>query len=421
MSHLPGTASPVSAPEHRHWRRLAWAALALLTLLSVLLRWELVMTLPLGDGVGPAGVQGFDDEPSHLAYVEHLLDHGRLPVETVPIHHPEAFRVHEFEHHQPPLYYLAAAGLCQLAGAETRLERLRIARALNMALLLPALGLWWAWFRRLGGERRALQALPVPLLAGGLIFHFSLCSNDPLSWLLLWGAAFLLLDRPLERWAPLLVLLAAAHWTKGNILVLQPLLLLALVEECRAAHWGRPSLIRAAALLLGPWLLALPWYGRNWLLYGEVFHLGGAEGLLSSGWLESLGQILRITPYGFFHGIYHHPPPPGLSVFNLAAYLLAGAATLAWLWRLPPRLLAETRPRRMALLGASMAGAWLLLALPTGFVEARLAFPALPVFWWIWLEGGWRLEERLNWPTWWLPAGLTLLLGGPHALAFLAR
>lgn len=389
--------------------------LALAALASLALRFGLLVGLPLGDSVGPGGVQGFDDEPSHFAYVQELLDDGRLPVETVPISHPDAFRVQRFEHHQPPLYYLAAAALCRLTGATGTAERLFWARLLNLLLFVAAAAVWWRFFRRLAGKRRAGQALLVPLLGGALVFHFSLCSNDPLSWLLLWLATLLTLDRPLDRWLPLSLTLAAAHWTKSNVLVIYPFLLWSLGEELRRQRFARPALLRAAVVLLGPWLLALPWYLRNWRLYGEIFHLGGAQGLLSEGWLDSLRQAAR-TPYGFFHGLYLHPAPIGLRWVNLASYGLAGAATLLWLLRLPGRIGGEPRTRRLALLAASMVGAWLWLALPTGFVEARLAFPALPVFWWIWLEGLWSLEDRAHWPGRATTAVLVALLVTPWLL-----
>lgn len=393
-------------------------ALALAALFSLALRVWLLAALPLGDGVGAGGLQGFDDEPSHFAYVQHLLETGRLPVETVPISHPDAYLVQEFEHHQPPLYYLLAAGLCRLANAESPADRLTWARALNLLVFAFAAAAWWRFFRRLGGRRRAGQALLVPLLAGSLVFHFGLCSNDPLSWALLWTAVWLALDRPLDRWLPLTLVLAAAHWTKGSVLAMTPFLVWVAVEDLRREGVSGRTLARAGAILLGPWLLALPWYWRNWALYGELFHLGGADGLLSQSWIDALRAMAR-TPYGFFHGLYLQPPPPGLRWINLASYLLAGAATLAWIASLPTRLSREPRTRRLAVLAASWIAAWFWLALPTGFVEARLAFPALPVFWWIWLEGAWRLEDRGRLPAVALPAVLLLLLGLPWLLTAL--
>ncbi|MBD3239798.1 MAG: hypothetical protein GF331_04380, partial [Chitinivibrionales bacterium] len=105
---------------------------------AVLVRLFFVFALPFGDEIGALGLEGLNDEPAHNNYVKYLAAHWRFPVQTQSVADPDALVRNEFEYYQPPLYYLIAAGLHRLFGAEAGFL---LARLLSCAF---GLGVVWA-------------------------------------------------------------------------------------------------------------------------------------------------------------------------------------------------------------------------------------------------------------------------------------
>jgi len=216
--------------------------------------------VPVGEG---------PDEGSHLLFVQTLAGDGPpitwrwgLPVMATGEGQPREWEDPNFEVHQPPLYYWLAALLYRLAG-------LGGVRAL--ALLCGALTVWLTW--RLACEVVAPDlALAATAVAALLPMHQYLSgrvNNDCLAnalWaFVLWRLVRVVRGAASAReglWCGLG--LGAALLTKQTALVLVPLVPLAAVLARGRAAW------RWAAVALGvAAALALWWYLRNVVVYGD--------------------------------------------------------------------------------------------------------------------------------------------------------
>jgi hypothetical protein len=246
------------------------------------------------------------DEPAHYNYVRYVAEEGRLPV-LAPGDYPAAYLEEikarrfpadmsiaplRYEAHQPPLYYLLAAGVYRLAawaGAPTLLA-LRL-----FSVLLGALGLL-AGYRAL---RLLFPADPlIPLgalaLAGALPQHVAMTAavnNDVLAEALValcvWRALAIAPRGGVARdgWAPrravgLGLLLGLAFltkmqsyvgWAVAGWVMAQDAAQDALRDGATRATWRARAgrLLRYGGIAVGTALVvALPWLARNAAIYG---------------------------------------------------------------------------------------------------------------------------------------------------------
>ncbi|MFZ5916012.1 MAG: DUF2142 domain-containing protein [Chloroflexota bacterium] len=248
------------------------------------------------------------DEPGHLAYVWHLLQHHRFPVQQ-PAYEANL----SAEGHQPPLYYLLGAATILPLADDTRDFRPPTANTCfawqshdpgwqaafqhTEAEAFPFRGLWlglhllrelsvllggvtvWATYRLgrlLFPDRRWLAPAAAATVAFNPQFLFIQASinNDNLATAL---SALLLLvsvravTQPARRrdFALMGLLLGLGALTKYSTFALAPLPFLALLWQWRQERDGREAL-RHLALLVGlPVAIAGWWYVRNQLLYGD--------------------------------------------------------------------------------------------------------------------------------------------------------
>src|SRR5262245_25942561 len=196
--------------------------------LGLAMRLALPFALPLGDLVRNR-LQGLNDEPAHLRYVEYVATRHDLPVQMHRFEEPGAFGRADFEFHQPPLYYILAAPLYSLAGPGRGLLACRLFSALCG---LATLVLLW----------RLLRSSPLPgfVIWPAMMFatlwlrpaYFcAVVSNDALSWLIGAGLVALLWVRPggrpgARRAVALGVLLGLGLLTKSTLLVFLPAVLI---------------------------------------------------------------------------------------------------------------------------------------------------------------------------------------------------
>lgn len=217
---------------------------------------------------------GAPDERQHANYVRHLMDGKGFPV-LVP-GSPDLGET--YQSHQPPLYYVIAAGWCKLLGADPAQEsggfRLRF-----LNTLIGALGLVGVYLGAVWGLQRPELGIAAAAVYGLLPMSLALhgaASNDPLLYCLCtWGLA-LALKGTQQGWtlktAVWLGLVAGlALLTKTTGLVLVPVVLLSLAYQTFTKSGVRPSPVVVATALLVPALIALPWLLRNQSLYGDLF------------------------------------------------------------------------------------------------------------------------------------------------------
>ncbi|MFN3684737.1 MAG: DUF2142 domain-containing protein [Fimbriimonadaceae bacterium] len=255
----------------------AWQAAVVLAALHAILAIGYAALTPyrasgriLLQGNVPAMDIGAPDERQHANYVQRLLD-GR----GLPVFDPKDPSLYEtYQSHQPPLYYLVAAGWCRALG----LDRVDVPEAgLAFRLLnalIGAIGVWGLFLagRWLDGDDRTglLAAAIGGLLPMGCALSGAV-SNDPLLIALCtYSLAFLIRatsGRPGRHdlwWGAALAGLAMATKTSGA----------ALLTALAAAAWlSNRSRDRRLAASAGPLLLAVaivsPWWVRNAILYGD--------------------------------------------------------------------------------------------------------------------------------------------------------
>ena len=248
-------------------------------IIGVCLRLFLAFYLPLDDNEPKHGVYGFNDEPSHLAYVRYLLERRELPVQEHDLQNPRAFSFDDFEYYQPPLAYVCMVPFYWVGSvvwgnpkAGTRL--LSVLGSLFLIYLTfrvgclfhPNIGCWAA--------------------AGTALFpsqvYFSiLTSNDCLSWCLTFLFVYLLMkgpeEWPLKTWCFVVIVLTLGFYTKTSMATVVPLLFLSVLFRKDLRGKIRAT-GRGLSVLLIVFALTLPWHLRNLQLYGSLFALSAGSG-----------------------------------------------------------------------------------------------------------------------------------------------
>ncbi|MEN6478221.1 MAG: glycosyltransferase family 39 protein [Anaerolineales bacterium] len=362
------------------------------------------------------------DEPAHYNYAAYLAREGRLPelqAGDYPAAYLEELKARRFspelsiasvryEAHQPPAYYVLAAGLLRLAPEAPVSEQLLWMRLLSVALGAVAVVLLALLARRLFGSRGL--ALGAAALAAGNPMYVAItasANNDALVVVVLGLVALRLSAPPRRRWTPrasvlLGVLLGLCVLTKLQAYVALPLAAAALLWDVLVAHelsWRQALrsgawVVMAAAIVAGPWLV------RNMLVYGwrdplglarhsavVVGQLRTATLLAESGLGAYLGQLLRTTFQSYWGQFgWMAAPLPERAYLALGLLVLIGAVGLltAALWR-PGWLRRKRRLSAQARRGVALLVCWALLTLASflwynlQFVQfqGRYLFPAL--------------------------------------------
>ncbi|MCS7220481.1 MAG: glycosyltransferase family 39 protein [Anaerolineae bacterium] len=263
------------------------------------------------------------DEPAHYNYIRDLAEKGQLPIlqpgdynqgyleEIKARRFPADMSVDpiRYESHQPPLYYVLAVPVYRLADG-----RLIALRLFSVAL---GVGLLWTIYRllRIALPGREGLALGGTAFAAFLPQHIAMSAavnNDILGEWILAGCAALSLaylrskgDWRRDRWLllGLALLTGLGFLTKTTAYLAWPLVFLAILW--RGASDGR-DWARRLALGLGPGiLLGLPWWVRNWLVYGPGDILGLRQHNLvvvgqprTSEWLAQMGSVELLRQAG---------------------------------------------------------------------------------------------------------------------------
>ncbi len=296
-------------------------------------------------GHAPAQDIGAPDERQHANYVQRLLDGGGLPVFD-----PKDPNLYEtYQSHQPPLYYVLAAGWCRALGID-RVDVPEAGFAFRLFnVLIGAAGVWGLFLAGRWLQGREETGLLAAAIGGLLPMGCALSgavSNDPLLiTLCTYSMAFLIRavsERPGRGdlwWAAALAGLAMFTKTSG----------VALVPALLVGGWmvGRRTGARVATL--GPTALALaivsPWWVRNTLLYGDPLAAGAFQqafggAMQASQGIERVGlagywaEVLRGTWCSFVGVFGYWDIWLDATVYGIAALVTAVLALLAVLrWR----------------------------------------------------------------------------------------
>jgi 4-amino-4-deoxy-L-arabinose transferase-like glycosyltransferase len=315
------------------------------------------------------------DEPAHFNYVAHLATYAEFPVlqmgdynqALLDLLQGTGFQIDSliqqvrYESYQPPLFYLAATPIYWATGGSLW--------ALRLFNVLLGAGVIAIVYRSLElvFPGKALITVSATAFVALLPMHVAVSAavnNDVLAELLVVGSLLVLLtwmrahfypkapaeEQPPSR-RPLLwlgVLLGLGLLTKVYAYALLPICLVTIVAvEMRRAGSPFWQGVRTALWVAAPaLLLGLPWWVRNWLVYGPWDILGTAwhdqvvvgqprtlEWIASQGWDQYLERALTVT-FRSFWGVFGW-----LGVFMderiyTALLLFSGVIFLGVLWAL---------------------------------------------------------------------------------------
>lgn len=219
---------------------------------------------------------GAPDERAHENYIQWLLDGKGWPVLDInKMKSDPVFRAEQYESHQPPLYYLIEAGMAKASGVRDVSNPdakwpLRAPNVLFGASTVLAVFFICIW--TFGDPLLALAASLFPALLPMSTALSGAVSNDPLIITLsTWVIALLALciqkgwTKPRFFW--IILLTAAACWTKTTGLLLLPVILVASVLPGLHKPKFANVLIAFAAFLV----IASPVWIHNQANYGDPF------------------------------------------------------------------------------------------------------------------------------------------------------
>ncbi|MBN1136185.1 MAG: DUF2142 domain-containing protein [Anaerolineae bacterium] len=241
------------------------------------------------------------DEPAHYNYVRYVAEQYRFPVlkpgdypaqyleEIKEAHFPPEMGIDpiRYEFHQPPLYYLLAAGVYRaFDGALLPLRLLTAA----IGAALAAVVYWTAQEAAPGRPGLALAATAFTALLPMHLAQSAAVGNDLLAELLLATIVLLAIRYmkmprveadgrpPLQAAVTLGIATGLALVTKSGIYVALPLVTLAIAARqvwLEERPFSGGEFVKAAGLYLLPAVaLALPWWVRNAAQYGGLDLLG---------------------------------------------------------------------------------------------------------------------------------------------------
>jgi Flp pilus assembly protein TadD len=244
---------------------------------------------------------GFDAS-AHVQYVQYILDHGALPLAD-----------EGWEMHQPPLYYLLAAGLLWLGGLSALDDgAVGVFRLMGLAAGLAQLALTAACLRLLfpGRPRPQLAGLCLAAFLPAQIYTCHYITNEALLTTLGTAALFLCLlalrdERPsAARHALLGLCLGAALLTKVTAVVVAGVVLLVLAGRLAIRRERRPGVwLRGVGVTLLTAVAVSGWhYARVWAHFGTPL-AGNYDAASGFRWWQPPGYGTPEEFYRFGHAL----------------------------------------------------------------------------------------------------------------------
>ena len=298
---------------------------------------------------GQTGYQDAPDEAAHVAFVRALATSGHLPTQASSASDPQSY-----EWHQPPLYYVLTLKLLTFGP--------RVVRVVSIMCGFFAIILAFQIARLLVPNEPlvAIGAAGIAALTPSHIAILSAVNNDSLLEVSFSLSLLLMLQAlrsgfTLWRAGWIGFAIGVACLTKATGILLFPVLLFALYLYYRSGETLKSVFLNAAwcigvALAVCGW-----WYGRNYVLYGEILPIqafnrafgstvqasdviSGRVGLQVDGWggyLALVGQwsfqsfwAVYGTPRSALIGVPVFLPPPIYALFGALTAAMATGLTI---------------------------------------------------------------------------------------------
>ncbi len=210
------------------------------------------------------------DEQSHFNHIKFIATHGEFATQTTKLGDP----ANEWEHNQPPLYYLALAPLYRFAEIIGFNQSGTVLLLRSFSFLLWLLNVWFGitLLNRLRITDKIVRTFFLGLLCLLPTYTFSSAAINNDNLLITLGGALLCLlsrrDYSIKSALLLGLTLGLALLTKQSAVVFIPVIgLLSVVELSRKHISWNTGMIFLALALGSAFLIYLPWAIRNWQLY----------------------------------------------------------------------------------------------------------------------------------------------------------
>jgi len=271
----------------------------LILILGLAVRLFFALYIPLHPADKP--FPGYNDEPLHLFYVQHIASGNGWPIWEQP---SDSLSYLTDSFVQPPLYYSLTTplyNLGRLLGSKLLLTRLfSVLCGVLAALLVYRMALMWS-----DRESIAVSAFAAMMLAPNSIIFTSIVTNDAL--IILTSALFFYLLIQHNRESPTVLKmvtiglsLSIAVWSKMSGLTLIPLIWFAVQGEYnKSRQWKN-----LVAILIVTLICIAPLLSWNLTHYGEPIP-GQTQQLASEYWPQ---EALGVTGGGISHPVMaaHH-------------------------------------------------------------------------------------------------------------------
>ncbi len=387
------------------------------SLASIVLALIVIVYLVLGTAyaIGTPKWQA-PDEPAHFNYIVYLAERHRVPVlqmgdyphayleEIKAAGFPDHMSIEplRYESHQPPLYYLLAAIVYKITFFLPLEGRVLALRLFSVVLGGVLLYLAYRLVKEIFPDDEAL-ALGTTAFVAAVPMHLALTAainNDTLAELILvgvlWGLVKWIKEGQGMTPVGLGVLMGLGLVTKSTTYISVPLAFVVIVvNRCTALPKVPRTFIRSLVAVFGPaLLLALPWWGRNVVVYGDMDLLGlrrhdavivgqprTAEWLAQLGAVELVKRFLVTTFRSFWAQFGWMGVLVDERIYLALAFLcaLVGLGFLLFLWR-SGQTLSSYQKRALGLLGLSALftlASYLWYNVQLVQHQGRYLFPAL--------------------------------------------
>jgi len=303
--------------------------------IAIAIRLVFVMVLPVGQTVA-FGLEGLNDEPAHIKYVDFLTEQKCFPVQKHHAREKDSFSRNEFEYYQAPLYYVAGAVAGIIVGKENTVLACRL-----LSFVFGLLTLWTVYkictaLSVVGAARQATTCFAALLPTHA--YFSSVVSNDSLCWLFSALCILVLIKQcmpAVKQWRPIKVgvvfglLLGIGMLVKASIVVFVPVAVLFFgmrYYDTKSRNWLWAF---AISMCIGM-CIAGPWYLRNIHLYGSMFaeETGNGPHQIFIFQPKQFYVFLNTGLYSFWFPMQHVPPSHWTgAIFHIeSAYTIVAAA-----------------------------------------------------------------------------------------------
>lgn len=320
--------------------------------------------------VMPAGLPY--DEPAHWSNVLFFAEERRLPILGEP--------GVSYEGQQTPLYYVGAASLVALLGADAGFTGVRLLGVVGQVVMT---GLIAAILLRAAPERTLVIIAGTAFIALNPMLAVMSASVQNDTWALVWGfVALILALRPMRtaRWVNGALIGSAASLAILTKVSMAPLLIGLVLAFVLRRRFVEPLVASAVTAVATGW-----WFVRNLLLYGD---LTGQKAVALTG---ATFENVETTPFALLQTVLTYLTLPTEYVRNTvaapvwvdAAAVAIGAVLVVGLtllcvreWRSCDRWSVSV----IALVAGVSMIAWVVQVVFGWPVAFRAAFASLPLF-----------------------------------------